>query len=364
MDFIEVPEKNANSWEFSPLTKQLCNISAKIFTIYFQWGFVPTIIYLGFKRGADPLPNGEVPLCGRVVCVLNFLFQLHGSIPCHSKLRFFTILSPFILYDNFIHFLKMLEELRKRGSEFSSIFSLYHLMNILLSAAFPLTKSIPKVSELLFGMEQRNLDTREREILIFLAVVVIWKCRRASSYLHTLSTAYLYSKLANALLFFRVKPLFGLFYCAIAVGLYVLVDEPLPPDSEKVRFFSGEELRNTLQEDKSIVWIIEFFATWSPECRYVRPVFNALSEKFTLPNLRFGKLDVGRFPKEAEYFRINCSATSRQLPTFSYFKGGIQTERRPLIGSNGNAVPFVFTEQNIILALDLTNHNSQYFEIA
>lgn len=53
----------------------------------------------------------------------------------------------------------MLEELRKRGSEFSSIFSLYHLMNILLSAAFPLTKSIPKVSELLFGMEQRNLDT-------------------------------------------------------------------------------------------------------------------------------------------------------------------------------------------------------------
>lgn len=49
MDFIEVPEKSANSWEFSPLTKQLCNISAKIFTIYFQWGFVPTIIYLGLS---------------------------------------------------------------------------------------------------------------------------------------------------------------------------------------------------------------------------------------------------------------------------------------------------------------------------
>nr|CAD2156976.1 unnamed protein product [Meloidogyne enterolobii] len=249
----------------------------------------------------------------------------------------------------------MLEELRKRRNEFSSICNVYHLLNFMLSIAFPSSKLTPKISEMLFGIENRNIDTRENEILIFLVVVVIFKCRKSSSYLHTFSTIYLYSKLANALLFFRVKPIYGLFYCVVVITLYILVDEPLPPDSEKIRFFNGEELKNTLQEDKSIVWIIEFFSTWSTECRYVRPVFNALSEKFTLPNLRFGKLDVGRFPKEAEHFRINCSATSRQLPTFSCFKGGIQTERRPLIGTNGKAIPFVFTEQNIVLALDLTS---------
>ncbi|KAL7078506.1 hypothetical protein ACQ4LE_002120 [Meloidogyne hapla] len=254
----------------------------------------------------------------------------------------------------------MLEELRKKGNELSIICNIYHFLNIFLSVSFPFAKLTPKVSEMIFGMEKRNIDTRENEILIFLAVIVIWKCRKSSSYLHSLSTIYLYSKLANALLFFRVKPIFGVFYCFLVICLYILVDEPLPSDSENIKFFNGEELKNTLQEDKSIVWIIEFFSTWSPECRYVRPVFNALSEKFTLPNLRFGKLDVGRFPKEAEYFRINCSATSRQLPTFSCFKGGIQTERRPLISTNGKAIPFVFTEQNIILALDLTRIYAEY----
>uniref|UniRef100_A0A1I8BWB1 Uncharacterized protein n=1 Tax=Meloidogyne hapla TaxID=6305 RepID=A0A1I8BWB1_MELHA len=175
----------------------------------------------------------------------------------------------------------MLEELRKKGNELSIICNIYHFLNIFLSVSFPFAKLTPKVSEMIFGMEKRNIDTRENEILIFLAVIVIWKCRKSSSYLHSLSTIYLYSKLANALLFFRVKPIFG-------------------------------------------------------------------------------KLDVGRFPKEAEYFRINCSATSRQLPTFSCFKGGIQTERRPLISTNGKAIPFVFTEQNIILALDLTRIYAEY----
>ncbi|KAL7078505.1 hypothetical protein ACQ4LE_002121 [Meloidogyne hapla] len=62
MEFaVDLPEKNGK-WEFSPLTNQLFSISAQLFTTYFQWGFVPTIIYLGLQRGADPLPNGEVPV--------------------------------------------------------------------------------------------------------------------------------------------------------------------------------------------------------------------------------------------------------------------------------------------------------------
>ena len=33
--------------------------SAKIFRLGFQWGFVPAVVYLGFRRGADVMPNGE-----------------------------------------------------------------------------------------------------------------------------------------------------------------------------------------------------------------------------------------------------------------------------------------------------------------
>jgi hypothetical protein len=96
--------------------------------------------------------------------------------------------------------------------------------------------------------------------------------------------------------------------------------------------------------------------------------------RFSLPNLRFGKLDVGKYAREGELFRVNSSAASRQLPTIALFRGGLQTERRPLVGQNRRAIPFVFTEvvtppppipscalpylnlqENTTLALDLSN---------
>jgi hypothetical protein len=55
-------------------------------------------------------------------------------------------------------------------------------------------------------------------------------------------------------------------------------------------------------------------------------------------------LDIGRWPKEAERFRVNCAATSRQLPTISAFRDGSEFRRRPIIGARQRAVPFVFTE--------------------
>lgn len=67
------------------------------------------------------------------------------------------------------------------------------------------------------------------------------------------------------------------------------------------------------------------------------------SFRYSLPNLRFGKLDVTRFPKAAEHFRINNHPASRQLPTIALFRNGEQVMRRPTV-ANKRAIPFVFTE--------------------
>ena len=236
----------------------------------------------------------------------------------------------------------------------------YHLLNLLLSVAFPLFKLTP-ISRLLSELVRHSgppiagLDSREREILMFLAIIIIWKNRKSASYLHALSTAYLFSKLANAVLFFRSQPIFGIIYSMMAILLYMLVPEQLPPESNQVYYFQEDELRRTMEQDRNVVWIIEFFSTWSPECRYVAPVFSTLGEKFSLPNLRFGKVDLGKYPREGVLYRVNSSATSKQLPTIVCFKNGQQTERRPLVGQNHRAIPFVFSQENIILALDLNN---------
>ncbi|EJW83546.1 hypothetical protein WUBG_05549 [Wuchereria bancrofti] len=40
--------------------QSLVRQTANIFRIFVQWGTVPFIVYLGFRHGADPQPNGEV----------------------------------------------------------------------------------------------------------------------------------------------------------------------------------------------------------------------------------------------------------------------------------------------------------------
>ncbi|KAI3416153.1 hypothetical protein GPALN_005702 [Globodera pallida] len=238
--------------------------------------------------------------------------------------------------------------------ELRSVYSVHHLLNFVLSVAFPLSKLLPPLPNLLYGQRQPGFDSREREVLIFLAVVIVWKNRKAINSLHSLSISFLFAKLAGAALFFRCSSFFGLLYSVFALLIFVLVPEPLPPDSTNIRYFRANELQRTLEEDKSVVWVIEFFTTWSPDCRYVAPVFSALSEKYSLPNLRFGKLDVGKHPKDGAHFRVNTHASSKQLPSVALFKNGVQVERRPLVEQR-RAVPFLFNENNIILALGLND---------
>ncbi|KHN80247.1 Mitochondrial import receptor subunit TOM7 -like protein [Toxocara canis] len=40
--------------------QQLVSKSVDCLRLGVQWGFVPFILYLGFRQGAEPLPNGQV----------------------------------------------------------------------------------------------------------------------------------------------------------------------------------------------------------------------------------------------------------------------------------------------------------------
>ncbi|KAI4495874.1 hypothetical protein M0802_008280 [Mischocyttarus mexicanus] len=51
----------------SPSTKQKIAIVLDVSKVVFHWGFIPTVLYLGFKKGADP---GMPPLS-----LMNLLWQ-------------------------------------------------------------------------------------------------------------------------------------------------------------------------------------------------------------------------------------------------------------------------------------------------
>uniref|UniRef100_F1LE08 Thioredoxin-related transmembrane protein 2 n=1 Tax=Ascaris suum TaxID=6253 RepID=F1LE08_ASCSU len=190
--------------------------------------------------------------------------------------------------------------------------------------------------------------------MVFLGVIILWKNRKASNWLHYLSNVFLFSKMANVFLFLRAEPLIGTIYVFLCVVHAVLLPEPAYSGPQKITYFNGTELNDEIQRNKRITWLVQFYTTWSPECKHIAPVFAQLSERFALPNLRFAKLDVGRWPKEAERFRINTHPASRQLPTMSLFKDGKEVMRRPTI-QNKRAIPFVFTQDNCILEFDINN---------
>ncbi|CAJ0600302.1 unnamed protein product [Cylicocyclus nassatus] len=203
--------------------------------------------------------------------------------------------------------------------------------------------------------EECAIDSREREILMFLAVIIAWKGRKATNWLHYINNIFLFSKVANIALFLRADALVGIVYLLITLAITVIVPEPVYTGPEKVTYYQGSELFEELGKDRKSIFVIQFYTTWSPDCKHVTPVFAQLSERFSLPNLRFGKLDIGRWPKEAERFRVSAHPTSRQLPTICIFKDAKELKRRPIVNDKMRAVPFVFNEDNCIFEFDLLN---------
>ncbi|KAE9418460.1 hypothetical protein Angca_009776 [Angiostrongylus cantonensis] len=246
--------------------------------------------------------------------------------------------------------------LLSRLYEAKQVLTLYHFLNSLLSVVFLCAKGIPQICPWIFaGDKECTIDSREREILVFLAVIIAWKGRKATNWLHYINNIFLFSKIANIALFFRADALTGILYLMAVVVVTVLVPEPVYSGPEKITYFQGSELFEELDRDRKSVFVIQFYTSWSPDCRHVNPVFAQLSERFNLPNLRFGKLDVGRWPKEADRFRVNAHPTSRQLPTICVFKDVKELKRRPLVSEKRRAIPFVFNQENCILDFDLLN---------
>lgn len=65
-----------------------------------------------------------------------------------------------------------------------------------------------------------------------------------------------------------------------------------------------------------------------------------------MENLKFGKVDIGRYPDAALKYNINDSSLSRQLPTIILFKEGKEIQRRPKADHKGKLIKFLFSSVN------------------
>ena len=163
---------------------------------------------------------------------------------------------------------------------------------------------------------------RETEILFFLVVIIMIRSRKTGnvSMINYLSNGFMYAKVANTILFFMADPRLGLVYGLLFLLQGLLLPEPTYKGPENIVYFRNNTINEEINRDKNVVWMITFYAAWSPACIDFASIFSKISSEYGLANLKFGKVDVGRFAEVAEEYHINTSSLSRQLPTLIMFQ--------------------------------------------
>ncbi|KAK7076730.1 Thioredoxin-related transmembrane protein 2 [Halocaridina rubra] len=234
----------------------------------------------------------------------------------------------------------------------------YYVVNILMSLSYLVSKYVPGICEFVFPTSEcGELSMWESEVLFFMLVIVMFRTRKSGSrnMLAYISTAAMYAKVCNVILWFSTDPVYGILYILVIIVHFLVIGEPVYKGPEKVIYFQGIALDEELRRDKNCLWFITFFTAWSPACSALAPIFAKLSSEYTLDNLKFGKIDIGRYPDAGKHYHINNSAFSLQLPTISVFKDCKEVERRPCLDAKQKFQKFYFTEDNIRASFDLNN---------
>uniref|UniRef100_A0A8C5QHG6 Thioredoxin related transmembrane protein 2 n=1 Tax=Leptobrachium leishanense TaxID=445787 RepID=A0A8C5QHG6_9ANUR len=202
----------------------------------------------------------------------------------------------------------------------------YYLLSALLSASFLVIRKLPPVCQHLPTQREDgnpcDFDWREVEILMFLSAIVMMKNRRCITIEQHIGNIFMFSKVANTILFFRLDLRMGLLYITLCLVFLMTCKPPLYMGPEHIKYFSDKTIEEEMQSDGRVTWIVEFFANWSSECQSFAPIYAELSLKYN----------------------VSTSPLSKQLPTLILFQGGKEILRRPQVDKKGRAVSWSFTQ--------------------
>ncbi|KAK5621463.1 Thioredoxin- transmembrane protein 2-B [Crenichthys baileyi] len=175
----------------------------------------------------------------------------------------------------------------------------YYVASLFMSVAFLTVRKTPGICDHLASQREDgnscDFDWREVEILMFLSAIVMMKNRRAITVEQHVGNIFLFTKVANVILFFRLDIRMGLLYLTLCLVFLMTCKPPLYMGPEYIKYFSDKTIDDELNKDSRVTWIVEFFANWSPECQSFASVYADLSLKYNCAGLKFGKVDIGRY---------------------------------------------------------------------
>lgn len=245
----------------------------------------------------------------------------------------------------------------------------YYWVNILLAVSFLIAKKTNAICTRVFPQAAKedvcDMDSREVEILFFLLIVVMIRSRKTGSVtmINYLSSSFLYTKVANMILWSYADFRYGLGFLLICVLVGMLLPEPSYKGPEHITYFRNAQVfEEELTRDKRTSWLICFYTVWNPSCVNFAPIFAELSAEYNTDLLKFGKIDIGRFPDIGTKYHISDSSFSKQLPTVILFQQGKETDRQPRVDPKGKLQKFFFSSDNVRASFGLNQLYKQAVE--
>nr|XP_021527673.1 thioredoxin-related transmembrane protein 2-like [Aotus nancymaae] len=167
-----------------------------------------------------------------------------------------------------------------------------------------------------------DFDWREVEILMFLSAIVMMKNRRSITVEQYIGNIFMFSKVANAILFFCLDIHMSLLYITLCIVFLMMCKPPLDMGPENIKYFNDKTIDKEPERDKKVTWIVEFFANRPNDCQSFAPFYADLSLKYNCTGLNFGKVDVGCYADVSTWYKVSTSPLTKQLPTLNLFQGG------------------------------------------
>eukprot|EP00002_Diphylleia_rotans_P004057 TRINITY_DN1291_c0_g1_i3.p1 TRINITY_DN1291_c0_g1~~TRINITY_DN1291_c0_g1_i3.p1 ORF type:complete len:205 (-),score=45.45 TRINITY_DN1291_c0_g1_i3:185-799(-) len=181
-------------------------------------------------------------------------------------------------------------------------------------------------------------------------IVTVRKLSKMPSIEAFLGSLFLYSKVAIVALLYIADGFLCAVFFSMAFFLQILFPQPDFKGPSAYMYLNELTFNETLRRNKMPV-IVEFFATWSPPCTHIAPVFAEISIDYKEVAV-FAKVDVGRYPGLAKRFQINTDGTSRQLPTLIKFVRGEEVSRMPTI-TNSTVDKCLINQSTIVSTFEL-----------
>ncbi|KAL1917998.1 uncharacterized protein VTP21DRAFT_3264 [Calcarisporiella thermophila] len=209
----------------------------------------------------------------------------------------------------------------------------HYILNLLLSSAWFLLRHTPLSQHYL--PEAEGFE-REYKIYIPITLMLLLKLRSVVSAEEAVSVVFLYAKVINLALFYWYGRWWILLSLALAyILVFAIIPQPPYRGPTNVVELTGEDFAGISTpkkletvEEENVKWIVLMYATWNAACRNFEPVVARTSLKYT-KSVKFGKIDVEKYPGVAESVQINTDPTSFDLPTLVMFQSGKEIKRLP-----------------------------------